>query len=177
MRKLPPTATRLPELLLWIYSFSHWQLNIITIQQKLCFDLLIELPSWTNWKLLNGLATLSLMAEENKKSLQSRLCDIANTLRGKMGANEFRDYILGFIFYKYLSERMHLFADDILKHDGIKFDDIDENSPDAQEILDAIKQSSNDEVIEELPDESGDLLESLMNDKIDERLESSKRPK
>ena len=32
--------------------------------------------------------------------------------------------ILGFIFYKYLSERMHLFADDILKHDGIRFDPI-----------------------------------------------------
>ena len=59
-----------------------------------------------------------------------------------MGADEFRDYILGFIFYKYLSERMHLFADDILKNDGIKFDDIDENSPDAQEILDAIKEES-----------------------------------
>jgi type I restriction enzyme M protein len=27
-----------------------------------------------------------------------------------MGADEFRDYILGFIFYKYLSEKMHLYA-------------------------------------------------------------------
>ena len=43
-----------------------------------------------------------------------------------MGADEFRDYILGFIFYKYLSERMHLFANEILKHDGIQFDQIDE---------------------------------------------------
>ncbi len=40
--------------------------------------------------------------------------------------NEFRDYILGFIFYKYLSERMHLFANEILKKDGIVFDQIDE---------------------------------------------------
>ncbi|MDB4562757.1 type I restriction-modification system subunit M N-terminal domain-containing protein [Akkermansiaceae bacterium] len=53
-----------------------------------------------------------------------------------MGADEFRDYILGFIFYKYLSERMHLFADDILKNDGIKFDAIDESSSDGQEMLD-----------------------------------------
>jgi len=36
-----------------------------------------------------------------------------------MGADDFRDYILGCIFYKYLSERMHLFADEILKNDGI----------------------------------------------------------
>jgi type I restriction enzyme M protein len=82
------------------------------------------------------------MSEENKKSLQSRLWDIANTLRGKMGADEFRGYILGFIFYKYLSERMSLFADEILKHDGIKFDDINENSEDGRQMLDAIKEES-----------------------------------
>ena len=82
------------------------------------------------------------MSEENKKSLQFRLWDIANTLRGKMGADEFRDYILGFIFYKYLSERMSLFADEILKHDGIKFGDINENSEDGRQMLDAIKEES-----------------------------------
>ncbi len=27
-----------------------------------------------------------------------------------MDADEFRDYILGFIFYKYLSEKQHLYA-------------------------------------------------------------------
>ncbi|MDB4434109.1 N-6 DNA methylase [Akkermansiaceae bacterium] len=82
------------------------------------------------------------MSEDHKKALQTQLWNIANTLRGKMGADEFRDYILGFIFYKYLSERMHLFADDILKNDGIKFDAIDENSSDGQEMLDAIKEES-----------------------------------
>ncbi|MDF7799056.1 N-6 DNA methylase [Pontiellaceae bacterium B1224] len=82
------------------------------------------------------------MSEENKKNLQSRLWDIANTLRGKMGADEFRDYILGFIFYKYLSERMHQFADEILKHDGIKFDAIDETTVDGQEMLAAIEEES-----------------------------------
>ncbi len=35
-----------------------------------------------------------------KQRLEQRLWDIANTLRGKMGADDFRDYILGFIFYK-----------------------------------------------------------------------------
>jgi len=52
------------------------------------------------------------MSDDHKKQLQSQFWNIANTLRGKMGADEVRDYILGFIFYKYLSERMHLFADD-----------------------------------------------------------------
>ena len=82
------------------------------------------------------------MSEDHKKTLQSQLWNIANTLRGKMGADEFRDYILGFIFYKYLSERMHLFADDILKHDGIKFDAIDESSKNGKAMLAAIQEES-----------------------------------
>ena len=82
------------------------------------------------------------MSDDHKKTLESRLWDIANTLRGKMGADEFRDYILGFIFYKYLSERMHLFADEILKHDGISFDAIDEANADGKEMLTAIEQES-----------------------------------
>lgn len=82
------------------------------------------------------------MSDDTKKQLQSQLWNIANTLRGKMGADEFRDYILGFIFYKYLSERMHLFADDILQHDGVKFDEIDEATSDGIEMLDAIKTES-----------------------------------
>ena len=34
------------------------------------------------------------MTEDHKKKLQSKLWNIADTLRGKMGADEFRDYIL-----------------------------------------------------------------------------------
>jgi type I restriction enzyme M protein len=82
------------------------------------------------------------MAEDTKKTLQTQLWNIANTLRGKMGADEFRDYILGFIFYKYLSERMHLFADEILKHDGITFADIQESTPDGKAYLQAIEKES-----------------------------------
>ncbi|MEM7144929.1 MAG: type I restriction-modification system subunit M [Verrucomicrobiota bacterium] len=82
------------------------------------------------------------MSEDHKKALQSKLWNIADTLRGKMGADEFRDYILGFIFYKYLSERMHLFADDILKHDGIKFDAIDESTDEGKKMLAAIQEES-----------------------------------
>jgi len=82
------------------------------------------------------------MSEDHKQQLQSQLWNIANTLRGKMGADDFRDYILGFIFYKYLSERMHLFADEILKNDGVKFDAIDESTPDGKEMLAAIQEEA-----------------------------------
>jgi len=50
------------------------------------------------------------MSEEQKKQLEQQLWNIANTLRGKMDADEFRDYILGFIFYKYLSDKQLQYA-------------------------------------------------------------------
>ncbi len=82
------------------------------------------------------------MSEEQKKILQQQLWNIANTLRGKMDADEFRDYILGFIFYKYLSEKMFIFANQELKEDGITYDEITENTKDGQEYLEAIKEAS-----------------------------------
>jgi type I restriction-modification system DNA methylase subunit len=54
------------------------------------------------------------MSEDQKKQLEQQLWNIANTLRGKMNADEFRDYILGFIFYKYLAEKMDIYANNIL---------------------------------------------------------------
>ena len=43
------------------------------------------------------------MVEQHKKALEKQLWNIANSLRGNMSADEFSDYILGFILYKYLS--------------------------------------------------------------------------
>ncbi len=82
------------------------------------------------------------MSEEQKRLLERQLWNIADTLRGKMDADEFRDYILGFIFYKYLSEKMHLYADKILQEDGIKYQDIDENTEEGREFLDAVKEEA-----------------------------------
>ncbi len=82
------------------------------------------------------------MTEEQKKKLEQKLWDIANELRGKMNADEFRDYILGFIFYKYLSERLHMYADDILKDEGRTFTGLDATKPDDQEILEAIEENT-----------------------------------
>ena len=82
------------------------------------------------------------MSEEQKRQLEQQLWKIANTLRGKMDADEFRDYILGFIFYKYLSEKMELYANDILKEDKIKYLDISEDTAKGQEYLEAIKEES-----------------------------------
>ena len=48
------------------------------------------------------------MSTDKKQQLEQQLWKIADTLRGKMDADDFRDYILGFIFYKYLSKKMEL---------------------------------------------------------------------
>lgn len=86
------------------------------------------------------------MSDDHKKQLEQQLWNIANTLRGKMNADEFRDYILGFIFYKYLSERMHLYANKLLKQDGLTYEQIDESSEEGQAIMQAVRE----EAIEQL---------------------------
>ncbi|TKS56491.1 type I restriction-modification system subunit M [Mesohalobacter halotolerans] len=82
------------------------------------------------------------MSEDHKKQLETHLWNIANELRGKMDADEFRDYILGFIFFKYLSEKLHLYADEILKHDNISFTDLDADNAKHVELLEAVKEES-----------------------------------
>ena len=82
------------------------------------------------------------MTEEQKRKLEQQLWNIANTLRGKMNADEFRDYILGFIFYKYLSEKMIIHADKILKGDGIKYIEINETTADGKAYLKAVEEDS-----------------------------------
>ncbi|EMY3553590.1 type I restriction-modification system subunit M [Flavobacterium psychrophilum] len=81
------------------------------------------------------------MSDEQKKLLEAQLWAIANILRGKIAANQFQDYILGFIFYKYLSEKLEKKANDFLKPDKILFNDIDENSTDGKAILEALKEA------------------------------------
>ncbi|WP_455104817.1 type I restriction-modification system subunit M [Peptostreptococcus sp.] len=41
----------------------------------------------------------------NKQELANRIWESANKMRSKIEANEYKDYILGFIFYKYLSDQ------------------------------------------------------------------------
>lgn len=46
----------------------------------------------------------------NKQQLASKIWESANQMRSKIEANEYKDYILGFIFYKYLSDKLVVFA-------------------------------------------------------------------
>lgn len=80
------------------------------------------------------------MSEEQKKRLQQQLRNIANELRGKMDADEFRDYILWFIFYKYLAEKMELYANSL--EEGLDYGYIDETSKEGKAILEAVKEEA-----------------------------------
>ena len=82
------------------------------------------------------------MTTLTKKKLETRLWNIADSLRGKMHADEFRDYCLGFIFYKYLSERLETWADGILKDEGATFTELDESTAEGQEMLEALREEA-----------------------------------
>ncbi|GIT84272.1 type I restriction-modification system subunit M [Acinetobacter seohaensis] len=88
------------------------------------------------------------MTQVQLQQLQRQLWNIANDLRGKMGADEFRDYILGFIFFKYLSEKAITFANELLKDEGMaeKYNELDESNPDHAELIEGIKENSVEEV-------------------------------
>ena len=47
----------------------------------------------------------------NKQQLASKIWDSANKMRSKIEANEYKDYILGFMFYKFLSDKEQRFLE------------------------------------------------------------------
>lgn len=55
--------------------------------------------------------------KEQKQELHTKLWEMANELRGNMEAYEFKNYILGLIFYRYLSERTEKYVKELLVHD------------------------------------------------------------
>jgi len=65
--------------------------------------------------------SVSEKQQEQQASLHTRLWAIANDLRGNMEANEFKNYILGLIFYRYLSEKVELRAESLLAEDKISY--------------------------------------------------------
>lgn len=86
------------------------------------------------------------MTQVQLQQLQKQLWNIANTLRGKMGADEFRDYILGFIFFKYLSEKAVNFANELLDGEDIGFLELDENNAEHVPYIEEIKKNAIEEV-------------------------------
>jgi type I restriction enzyme M protein len=73
----------------------------------------------------------------NKQQLASKIWESANNLRGKMEAGEYKDYILGLIFYKFLSDKEYKF----LIQNGYEQSDIDDLKEENEEEVDWIKRN------------------------------------
>ena len=52
---------------------------------------------------------------------ETKLWAIADKLRGNMDANEFKNYMLGFIFYRYISEKLEITLNKLLEEEKITF--------------------------------------------------------
>lgn len=85
------------------------------------------------------------MAElENSRDLISVLWSGADILRSKMDANEYKDYLLGIVFYKYLSDSFLIKVYDLL---------YDEKPETLKAALEAYKEALKDESAEELKEQ------------------------
>lgn len=73
----------------------------------------------------------------NKQQLANKIWESANKMRSKIEANEYKDYILGFIFYKYLSDQEVKF----LKEKEFTDDDIKELVEDDLETLEYVQRN------------------------------------
>ena len=73
----------------------------------------------------------------NKQKLASKIWESANKMRSKIEANEYKDYILGFIFYKYLSDNELKF----LKENGFTQEDIEALTEDDAETTKYIREN------------------------------------
>lgn len=107
------------------------------------------------------------MAQMTSQTLYQALWNSADILRSKMDASEYKNYLLGLIFYKYLSDRMVVYASDQLEE---KTTDLDK----AQQIYtDAYNDKDlHDDLISNVSDEFGyhiqpDLTFTALIDKID----------
>jgi type I restriction enzyme M protein len=84
------------------------------------------------------------MAIEKNKELISVLWDASNLLRSKMDANEYKDYLLGIVFYKYLSDSFLIKVYDLI---------YDEKPASLTAALEAYRQALKDESAEELTEQ------------------------
>lgn len=60
---------------------------------------------------------------QQQQELHKRLWSIANDLRGNMDASEFRNYILGLIFYRFLSEKAEAEVEEALSDEDITYEE------------------------------------------------------
>ncbi len=103
----------------------------------------------------------------NKQQLAAKIWESANQMRSKIEANEYKDYILGFIFYKYLSEQLLQFV----TAQGMTAEDIKALSENDAETVEFIQSSlgyfiSYDNLFSTWVDPKSDFDESNVRDAL-----------
>lgn len=81
--------------LIFLYELGNSKLKNMNFA-KFCILLIVKFALDNNF----------LEDKVNKQQLASKIWESANKMRSKIDANEYKDYILGFIFYKFVSEIM-----------------------------------------------------------------------
>lgn len=73
----------------------------------------------------------------NKQQLANKIWESANKMRSKIEANEYKDYILGFIFYKFLSDKEVKY----LKSIGFTDDTLEQVTENADELVENVQNN------------------------------------
>ena len=109
--------------------------NVIVNAGYLCYTMAVDTDEhkfqWRNIRMAEA---------ENSKDLISVLWSGADILRSKMDANEYKDYLLGIVFYKYLSDSFLIKVYDLI---------YDEKPESLRVALEAYKKALEDEEIAE----------------------------
>lgn len=89
---------------------------------------------------------MKIMVENGSKTLYQALWNSADILRSKMDASEYKNYLLGLVFYKYLSDRMLHYAVELLEEEATnlvsaqeKFSKAFEDEDVREDLIDALK--------------------------------------
>lgn len=85
----------------------------------------------------NNIVDIRRERRMNKQQLANKIWESANKMRSKIEANEYKDYILGFIFYKYLSDQEVKF----LRENDFTQEDIKELNYDDEETVEYIQKN------------------------------------
>lgn len=92
--------------------------------------------------------------DDGRKELETVLWEGADVLRSKMDANEYKDYLLSFVFYKYLSDRYLVKVYDLLN--DCEPDSIEQAQ---REYEEAYESEDADDLIKDLKDSCRYIIE------------------
>lgn len=123
----------------WLFENTD---NVIVNALYLCYTMAVDTDDhkFRRLKSMESMEEYRMAEAENSKDLISVLWSGADILRSKMDANEYKDYLLGIVFYKYLSDSFLIKVYDLI---------YDEKPESLRVALEAYEKALGDEEIAE----------------------------